>query len=64
MRAVSEERQEIWSVVFGVQADLSLVVFLAFVVVPLEQLMEILWWGGEWRAVKSVLNSIFESQCD
>ena len=46
MRAVSEERQEIWSVVFGVQADLSLVVFLAFVVVPLEQLMEILWWGG------------------
>ena len=57
MRAVSEERQEIWSVVFGVQADLSLVVFLAFVVVPLEQLMEILWWGGmESSQISSELN--------
>lgn len=47
MRAVSQERQQIWTVKLGIQANLPLVVFLAFVVVPLEYFMEVLWGGDD-----------------
>lgn len=40
--AVPQERQQIWTVKLGVKANLPLVVFLAFVVVPLEEFMEVL----------------------
>lgn len=42
MRAVAQERQEVWSVKLSVEADLPPVVLLAFVVISFEQFMEIL----------------------
>lgn len=42
MRAVAQERQEVWSVKLSVEADLLLVVLLAFVMISFEQFMEIL----------------------
>lgn len=42
MRAVPQERQQIWTVKLSVKANLPLVEFLAFVVVPLEEFMEVL----------------------
>lgn len=53
--AVSEERQEIGTVILGIEDDLFLVVLLAFVVIPLKQFMEIL-WGEETSQISSRLN--------
>jgi len=46
VRAIPQERQEVRSIIFSVQAYLLLVVLLAFVVIPLEQFMEVLWSKG------------------
>lgn len=43
--AIPQKRQEVWSVVLCIQTDLSLMVLLAFVVIPLEQFMEVLGCG-------------------